>query len=454
MEARAEQGFLKRELPELLHLAGPMMLAQGGLMTMGMVDTFVVGRVSPLEMGGVALGNSVCSLVTVFGVGLALGLEPLAAQAHGAGEASRARHWLVQGLWLSALVSLPLALLLALSAQLLPFLGVSDALAERGAVYLYARVPGVFANGLYVAYRAYLSSIGRTRPVLVAVAAANLLNLILDTSLVLGLGWGAFGVGAATSLSWGLMAGIAAYAARPEATVGQPGPRRPIAADLGRVFQLGWPTGLHFTVEVGIFALVSMLIARLGEVALAGHNIALMLASSTFMAAVGFAVAATARVGHHIGAGDTLGARRTGFLAIGLGAGFMGVCGLTFLLLAEPIVHLFAPGEAEVVAIGARLLRIAAVFSVCDGVQAVSAGALRGAGDTKWPFYVNTGAHWVVGLPVALGLGYGLGWSSEGFWWGLTAGLTLVAIILLGRFAFLARGSLRRLEDPAAAPSP
>lgn len=448
MEARSAPGAWSAEIPELLKLAGPMMLAQGGLMTMGMVDTFVVGRVSPLEMGGVALGNSVASLVTVFGVGLALGLEPLASQAHGAGEAARARHWLVQGLWLSAFAAVPLVVLLMVSAQLLPYLGVSEALAERAAVYLYARVPGVFANGLYVAYRAYLSSVGRTRPVLVAVLSANVLNAILDWYLVMELGLGAAGVGVATSFSWFLMLAVAAYAARAAGPITQR-PEPPVPADLRRVFGLGWPIGLHFTVEVGIFALVSMLIARLGEVELSGHNIALMLASLTFMAAVGFAVAATARVGHHVGAGDTAWARRTGFLAIALGGAFMGTCGLCFFFFAEPITRLFAPSEPEVVAIGARLLQIAAVFSVCDGVQAVSAGALRGAGDTKWPFYVNTGAHWLIGLPVALWLGYGLGWSTAGFWWGLTAGLTAVAVILLGRFAFLARGSLRRLEDPA-----
>lgn len=441
-------GDLLRETRLILRVAAPLMLAQGGLMTMGVMDTFVVGRVSPLDMAAVALGNGVAGLFIVFGVGLGMGIEPLVAQAHGARDPRRARHAMWQGLWLASLIAGPLTLSAWLSTFLFKAVGVPSEIADLAAAFLASRLPGIAFNCVYAVLRSYLSNIGCARPVLISVILANLLNAVLDVVLILG--WfgsprlGAVGCGWATSTAWAFMSMFLVFVIRRnplpvgDGTVTH-GFAKPDKKELRRIFTLGWPIGLQISLEVGVFTAVSTLVSRFGEAQLAGHQIAITLASATFMAAVGVAIATTAQVGFHIGAGDPGRARRSGFLGIGLGALFMAGAGLTFWIFATQLAGLFAPNQPAVVEIGATLLGIAAVFAVSDGVQAVAAGALRGAGDTRWPFYANLGAHWLLGLPIALYLGHVRGLGTAGYWWGLTAGLTGVAAILLARFHALSR---------------
>lgn len=454
----------RAELSKIVALALPMMGAQGGLMAMGVVDTLMVGRISSLEMAAVSLGNSVSGVIIVLGIGVAMGIEPLVAQALGSGSPARARRWLWQGLYLSFIVSIPLVVLMGLATFAFEPAGIPAALAGRTSAYLWSRVPGVIFNCTYAALRSYLTSIGKPRPVLSAVLLANVLNAGLDVVLIFGLygapELGVVGAGIATSASWIFMTFLLAYSVRAMPLLDNQGRAshgyvRPDAHEMREILHLGWPIALQISAEVGIFTLVSVMIGRLGEVQLAGHQIAIMLASLSFMCAVGIAIATTARVGFHVGAGDTPMARRTGFLGIGVGGIFMGVCGAGYAVFREPLAALFSPTDPAAQAIGAQLLWIAAVFAVSDGVQTVSAGALRGAGDTRWPFYANFAAHWVIALPVALYLGLKMGLGSVGYWWGLTTGLAVVAIILVGRFAALSSRPIARVEGrsrEAAAP--
>ena len=433
----------RAEIVRTLRLAAPMMLAQGGLMLMGVVDTVLLGRVSALEMGAVSLGNNVATVVMVLGLGLTMGLEPLVSQAYGAGDRAGARAWYAHGTWLALLASLPLAALFYAATFLFAPFEIEPAIARVTALYILARLPGVPFNLLFGACRSYLTSVERVRPVLVAVVLANALNAGLDALLLFHFDLGAVGVGLATSGCWALMYGLLAYAVRATDGAGAPRLGAPDFGAIRRVVRLGWPIGLQLAVEVGIFALVGFLVARLGPTALAGHHIALTLASLTFMFGVGLAVATTTRVGVYVGAGDGAAARKAGFLAIGLGGAILGVGGVAFLVAPELIAAPFAPHDPEVVIAGAALLRIAAVFSVSDGVQVVAAGALRGAGDTRWPFWVNAGAHWLIGAPLAFGLAERLG--ARGLWWALSASLTLVAVTLTARFGWLSRRPLARV---------
>jgi len=372
-----------------------------------------------------------------------MGLEPLVSQAYGAGERRRPRTWLTQGLWLALLRALPALLLLLGIIPILEPAGVSPQIAAVTTTYLLARLPGVPFNLLFGACRSYLTSVERVRPVLFAVVLANVGNAVLDGVLLFVFDLGAVGVGLATSASWIVMFMVVGWASR-EPKDSDLGMGRPVKADLLRVAKLGWPIGMQLAVEVGIFAFIGLLVARFGEVALAGHHIALTLASLTFMACVGMAVGATTRVGMHVGAQRSEDARRAGFVAIALGGATMACSGLAFLLVPEWLASQFAPHDPEVVAVGASLLRIAAVFAISDGIQVVAAGALRGAGDTRWPFYVNAVGHWAIGLPIALWLGFSKDMQAEGFWWALSVGLTTVAIVLTLRFAVLSRRPLAR----------
>lgn len=453
--AEGRDGAPPGELWALTTLAGPLMLAQGGMMLMGAVDTMVVGRATPLDMAATALGNGVVSTVAVFGLGVGMGIEPLVAQAHGAGERAAARTWLWQGGALGLLLGLPLVLLCLVVPLAFELTGIAPDLAHVSSVYIYGRLPGVLVVGLLAAQRAFLSSTGRQWAVLLAVAVANVVNLVLDVGLVLGR-WGlpkmgALGTALATSASMILMVAILAVAigrrplpAAEDRLVG----RKAEPDELRRVFGLGWPIGGQAVVEVGVFLAVAWAIGTISAAALAAHSVALTLASLTFMMAFGIANAATARVGLHVGRGDTPAARRAGFLAIVLGAGFMGLSGLVFQAIPELLAGLFSP-EPAVIAAAAPLVVIAGVFALSDGIQGVSAGALRGAGDTAWPFWTNLGAHWLVGFPLGWYLGVKLGLGPAGYWWGLTAGLTGVGATLLVRFVVLSRRPIRRLDGVA-----
>ena len=434
------------EVWAMIGLAAPIMVAQGGLVGMGLVDTFMIGRVSSVEMGGVALGNIVVLVVVVFGLGLTMGIEPLATQAIGANEPQRAYGWYQQGLWAALASSVPLSVLLVVAVALLPYLGVKASVIGATAPYIWLRLPSVPVNAMYGAARSYLTSIRRTRPIVVAVLSANVANVGLNYLFVFEFGMGAAGVGLATSICWTLMFAIAGWGAYLGRPAGSGGLARPDGGRLIQIFRLGWPIGLQLTFEVGIFGLVGLLVAQLGEVPLAAHQIAMTLASFTFMAAVGIAVASTTMVGHRIGAGDTQGARRIGTISIVLGGLFMASGGVVFYALPEALARLFSPTDEAVVQLGAQLLMIAALFSASDGIQVVSAGALRGAGDTKWAFYANAVGHWLLGVPLGLYMAWAAGFGVRGLWFGLTAGLTVVAVVLTVRFWLLTARPIERAE--------
>jgi len=413
-----------------------MMVAQGGLVFMGVVDTLVVGRISAEDMAAVALGNNVVMVVMGLGLGLLMGLETFVSQSVGRGDRDAALGWLQQSVWLALMAGIPLSVFSLAPLLVFRWADIDPAVRELADAYVWARLPGHVFGFVFTSYRSFLSASGHTRPIMIAVAVANAANVLLDVGLAWGLGLGAAGVGLASSACWIVMLWVAVPAVRMGSGVAfrlRDPENRPRPRELRRLFRLGFPIGLHFSLEIGIFALVSVLVGRLGAVALAGHQIAMTMAALTFMMATGISIAATARVGHHIGAGERSRARAVGFLAFGWGSAFMGLGGLVFVVLGRAIADAFAPHDPEVAAMGVVLLRLAAVFSLSDGLQAVGAGALRGLGDTAFTFWANMVGHWLIGLPVGLWLGQRLG--APGYWWGLAIGLSAVAIALVLRFA-------------------
>jgi MATE family multidrug resistance protein len=294
---------------------------------------------------------------------------------------------------------------------------------------------------------------------------ANLVNVPLDVLLVFGgaglpawtgpLGavpaFGGAGAAISNSLCLVLQAAILATAiGRVPAAPLDATARRQDAGELRRAARVGLPTGLHMVAEVAFFSLAGFLAARLGAVAMAAHQLALSVASLTFTVALGVGNAGSVRVGHYVGAGDRLGARRAGLTAFGAAAGFMSLCGVAFLLFPHAIARLLTDDPA-VVAVAAPLFRIAALFQVADGVQAVGAGVLRGAGETRFTFLANLAGHWGLGLPSVLLFVFGLGLGVAGLWWGFVAGLFAVAGALLWRFL---RVSSRRIAPLAGAARP
>lgn len=457
-------GAIRAEASALVRLAVPLAIAQGGQALMGVVDTAIVGRAGALALAGVGLGNVLYLAVAIFGMGVMHGIDPLVSQALGAGEPARARRLLWQGNWLALALAAALAVPFAVVPSLLVPLGIAPAVADAAGRYLLWRLPGLPFLLLYISARAYLQAHGTTRPMVIAIVAANLLNVPADLLLVFGgaslPAWagplrlvpalGAPGAALATSLCTAGQAAILALAVRGvRLPAGARVDRRPSARDGRAALAVGLPIGLHMGAEVGIFALVGFLAGRLGAIPVAAHQLAISIASLTFTVAVGFGEAGSVRVGRAVGGRDRVGARRSGLVALGCGAAFMTLSGVVFLLFPGAIARLMTD-DPVVAATALPLLRIAAIFQISDGVQAVGAGVLRGAGETRFTFAANVVGHWGLGFPAAIVLGFTAGLGVTGLWWGFVLGLTAVAASLLVRFVRISRREIVPLADRVA----
>lgn len=452
---------LGAELRALFRLAVPLAVAQGGQALMGVVDTAVMGRAGAVPLAGTGLGNMLFFAVAVLGMGIMHGFDPLVSQAVGAGDTARARRLLWQAAWLSAGLTVALAVPLALVPAALEPLGIDPEVARVAGRYLWWRLPGLPFLFFYFGARAYLQALGHARPMVIATVAANLLNVPADLVLVFGgaslpaaagplrmvPALGASGAAIATTLVTALQAVLLARAVRAR---GAPRPRRvPDARELRAAVRVGLPVGLHMAAEVGIFALVTLLAGRLGADALGAHQLAISIASLTFTVAVGLGNAGSVRVGLAVGARARAGARRAGLAAFAGGAAVMCVPALAFTLAPGLIARLMTD-DAGVLATAVPLLRVAAIFQISDGLQAVGAGVLRGAGETRFTFAANMVGHWAIGLPASLLLGFTLGGGVVGLWGGFCFGLTAVGASLLWRFL---RVSAREIAPLAGEPA-
>jgi MATE family multidrug resistance protein len=467
---------LRQELWALVILAGPLAAAQAGVALMGITDTAVVGRLGAAPLGSVGLGNGLFFFFCVLGMGVMLGLDPLISQAIGAGEGPRSRALIWQSLWLALAATLVLTPVIALSPLLLPLFHIDAEMARGAREFTLWRLPGLLPTLLYIGLRSYLQAVGRTRAIFLTAVLANLGNLAGDILLVFGgahlppaLSWlrgvpamGAAGAALSTTLCTLAQAAVLAWVCRSDAmasglrlSAGEAGflraakeapSWRPDPRELRLATIVGVPIGLQLGAEIGVFALAGLLAGGLGRQSVAAHQLAITLASFTFSCAVGVGNAGGVRVGLAVGAGDTALARRRGLLAIAVGSACMALAGLGFFLFPGPLARTFA-GSPEIVAAALPLLMVTAVFQISDGVQGITTGVLRGAGDTTFSFLANLVGHYLIGLPLAIVLTYRAHLGVVGLWWGLCVGLSAVAIGVFARFLWLSGRPIATLES-------
>lgn len=436
------------DLVAMLRLAIPVVVAQVGMMLLGVVDTMVVGRVSAEALAAVALGNLVIMVVSGFVYGLLIALDPLVAQALGAGDQAAARRAVQRGLLLAALVTVPATLVMLPLEPLLHLARQPAEVIPIAVGYIYRNLPGLLPFYAFVVLRHTLQALERVRPIVIAVAAANVLNLLLD--LILVFGWlglpamGAFGSAWATSICRAaLLLGLVAIAWADIGRLVVPVEREVFRLrPLWNTVRLGTPIGIQLQLELGAFGIIALLMGTLGSVAMAAHQVAINLASLTFMVPLGISSAAAVRVGHGVGRNDGPGARRSASAGLVCGVGFMAAAAVLFIVFPSGLASLYTT-EPEVATLAAALIPIAGVFQVFDGLQVVSSGILRGIGDTRVPMVINVVGFWLFGLPISVGLGFGLGLGPRGLWWGLVVALAALAALLLLRVG-------HRLSRPVA----
>jgi MATE family multidrug resistance protein len=451
---------IRSELPPLVRLAIPLIAGELGWVSMSLVDTVLLGRGpnAALAMAAAALAqvlfNTLC-----FGVGgVLLGLDALISQALGARQQEEANRWLLHGLVMAVALSVLLLAAFAFGPLLLVQLPVDHAILAQAIPAMTGLNYGTLPLLLYFTLRRYLQAANHGRPIAFALISANVVNAAGDWLLIFGHRWhgmtipayGVLGSSWSTSFArlylmavllvavwwlnrrhnYGLGAVFRGALTSPRALAA-----RIEYQHLRRLFLLGAPAGASIFVEIGIFALVTTLIATFGRLPLAGHEVALQCASTTFMVPFAISSATSVRVGHAIGRmriGRAVPAdvAAAGYSGIGAGAAVMLVAAVVFLAVPAQIARLFTP-DAGVIAAAVPLLLISAGFQFFDGVQINASGALRGAGNTASPLFTQLVCYWGVGMPLGWWLGFREHLGAAGLWWGLLIALTGAAFVLL-----------------------
>jgi MATE family multidrug resistance protein len=426
-------------------------VVQVGLMLMGVVDTVMVGHVSPVALAAVALGNVYYFAVTIFGMGTLMALDPVIAHAVGAGDHEGVARDVQRGLLLALFLCIPATLLLWPAPAILAALGQPPEVAPLAGAYARACIPGTLGFLAFTVLRQSLQALHRVRPLVITVGLANLANLALNWLLIFGHAGlpplGAVGSAWASTISRLLMVPLLIGLAWPILRH-HVRPLRRAALEAGpllRLLRIGAPIGAQHQLEYGVFAVVGLLMGAMGTAQVAGHQVALNLASLTFMVPLGLSAASAVVVGHAVGRGDRQAASESARAALYVAIGFMGTTAAIFLLIPGPLARFYTDAP-EVLAIAVVLIPLAGVFQVFDGIQVTSIGILRGLGDTGTPMWTGILGFWLVGLPASLILGFTLGFGPAGLWWGLVLGLIAVASALAVRLRHRLRQPLRRVQ--------
>jgi MATE family multidrug resistance protein len=444
------------ELGETLRLALPLVLTQLAWVAMLTTDTAMIGRLGPQSLAGATLSLMAFFLCYVVCFGITMATAALAAQSYGARQPRMIRRVVRQGLWVSAVLTLPCVIAFVFIGDMLVFLGQPAAALPFAEAYMSTLKWSLPFAVAFTVLRNFVSALNRPVVALYVMLAGVLLNALLDYALI----FGHFGMprlelvgaGVATTLVNALMfLSLLAIAVlkRPFARYGiLQRFWRPDWYLFRRIFVIGGPIGGISVLEAGFFIGSVFLIGQFGVDALAANMIALQWPHIMFMVPMGLAQAATVRVGHAVGRRDAAAAYRAGWMTLRMGIAFMAVMSVVVLIVPEYFAALFIDAaradSAAVLALAVSYLFYAAFFQVGDGVQAISAGALRGLNDTATPMLIAAFSYWLVGLGSSFCFAFLLDWQGEGIWMGFVVGLTTAAVLLTWRF--------RQLEKAAYIP--
>lgn len=439
------------ELREMARLAAPIVLVNVGMQAMGVVDSMMLGRVSAAALAAGALGNFYFYVTAIIGIGVLMALDPVVAQGVGAKDEVAIARGVQRGLLLTVLVAVAVSLSFLAAGPVLRALRQPAEVTPLAVSYVLWSIPGMLPFFAFNMMRQVLQAFTALRPIVIAVLLANLANAALNWVLIYGnLGFeplGVTGSAIATSLSRWFMAFVVVASAWPllRPTLVPWHPESWLLAPLGRMLALGLPIGLQFFAEANAFGLVTVMTGWMGTTTLAGHEIALNLASMTFMVPMGVAGAAAVMVGHAVGAGDIAESRRDAVAALAVGVGFMACMAVLFWLVPTVLANAYTTDPATRL-MAATLIPIAAVFQIFDGTQVICTSILRGAGDTRVAMLLHILSFWAVGIPLGAFVAFTLDGGAPGLWWGLTAGLAAAAVLQLLRVRWKLSGEIERVR--------
>ncbi len=435
-----------QELRALIHIGLPVVISQVLSLSMQFVDTVMSGHAGPNELAAIATASALFHPLVCFVIGVLVAMTPIVAQLQGSGRHRRIAPSVRQGLWVSQLLALLSLLLLPNLEPLLEAMEYDPEVIRITDGYLEALCWGLPAAYAYLALKHGLEGLGVTRPNMLLSLLGLGVNVLGNYTLIFGnFGFprmGAIGAGWTSALAhWIMLLGMWLYLLRsrrlqPLKFLSRFDPPR--WGYWREILQVGLPSGLSFAAEVGMFAVVALMMGTFGVATLAAHQISMNIAALTFMIPMGLSVAITQRVGHAVGKKDWDAVRFRGRVGVLLCVACMTWTASAFWLLPETIVSLYTSDEA-VTAMAVQILAMAALFQLSDGLQVSATGALRGLKDTRIPLIANLVSYWGVGLVLAYLLGFVWETGPVSIWAGLIAGLTVAAVLHNIRFHLLSR---------------
>lgn len=431
----------RQHLKETIKLAFPIALGQLGHIMMGVVDSIMVGKVGAASLAAASLVNGLFFLILVLGFGMTFAISPLIAIAKGENKLDQCGVILNHGVFVNSIFSIILMILVFLSSYLIPFLNQAPDVTLLAVSYMQILSASIIPFILFACYRQFLEGLSIPNPPMLIAILANLLNAFFNWIFIYGnLGFNAMGLdgaGYATTITRWIMTiallGFVIKSRKLKIYSPQPHFKDLDNTLIRKIIGIGFPSGLQYFLEVAAFSFATVMVGWLGKIPLAANQIALNLASISYMIILGISFAGTVRVGEEFGRKNIEGVRRAGFSAIILATSIMFSSGLFFILFRNFIPTLYI-GNPEVIVIASSLLIIAALFQISDGLQASGIGILRGITDVKVPLYISFTSYWLLGIPTGYLLGFVFNLGAVGIWLGSFVGLTGLGIFLLFRF--------------------
>ena len=438
---------LYQHIKENLNLSFPIMIGQLGHITVGVVDSIMIGNVSIPQLGAVSLSTSIFGFILLFCIGLSYGITPLISSKKS--DDNYISMTFYNGLYLNMFFTILLVITTIYSKYFLKYLGQDEEVLFHTYKYLDIISISLVPLMLFQTFKQFIEGLGFTKPAMFISIFSNVINILLNAILIFGL----FGfprleiVGAAyaTLISRIFMFIIIFIYCFNSKRFQKYILRLNISLNymsFKAIFSIGFTSGLQYIFEVGAFTVATVIIGSIGAIQLASHQIALNLASISYMIASGIGSASMISLGHYFGVGDKSEIRKSGYSNFILVLILMSISAFIFIVFRD-ILPSFYVDDYEVISLASSLLIIAGFFQLSDGIQAVGLGILRGIRDTKIPTLVTFISYWVIAVPLSYYLGIISDYGLFGVWVGLSVGLTIAAVFHVLRFNYLTSAKMQ-----------
>jgi MATE family multidrug resistance protein len=431
-----------KEFRNTLVIAGPIIISNVSQVGLGLIDSAMIGAIDYRQLAASSLVINILGIPQVLGIGMTMAISPLVAMANGRNDVERASKVAFNGVILAAVVALVIAVSIVCSRQLLFHLGQDPQVAMFAKPYYEVMAWSLIPMIIFLAVKQFTDALEFTKTAMLLSLLSLPMNAFLNWLFIYGkFGFPRlelFGTGIATLITRIVIAVTLIIIVLRHKVFKPYFEARHKAWKIDKkmwreLLHIGIPSSLQYGMEAGAFSISGIMIGWLGATTQAAHQIALNLASTTFMASLGLSMAGSIRVANAYGRNDKKGLRHIGKSTIAGGLGYGVICGLLFILLQHQLPFAFTNNN-EVAAIAASLLVYGALFQISDATQAIGVGLLRGIHDVRMPTFFVAIAYWAIGIPVGYFLAFNMQLHAAGIWLGFVIGLTISSLLLNSRF--------------------